>query len=305
LWNWWGRFAEGGSGGNSRPTGTGKSASCTRSRADPTPPLQSIGQVFLETYRNSDPGITKEDAFDRACALLSETGLPRARERLSNYPHQFSGGQLQRISIALALAQGCELLIADEPTTALDVTIQKQITSLLKELRARRGLAILFISHDIDLVQDMADRIIVMYGGLVMEEGPASAISAGASGPFTGGPAIDGPATGSPSTGSPSGANAPAPDGPAGARHPYTQALLAASPGFGSHYSQTRLRVIPGRVTDPAHPEPGCPFAPRCAQAREECRAAVPPLVAVGEGHLVRCVLAQGGKEEECANEIT
>jgi oligopeptide/dipeptide ABC transporter ATP-binding protein len=215
-------------------------------------PLQSIGSVFLETYRNSDRGITKEAAFEKAAALLSETGLPRARERLSNFPHQFSGGQLQRISIALALAQGCGLLIADEPTTALDVTIQKQITGLLKALKESRGLSIIFISHDIGLVADMSRRIIVMYGGLVMEEGGAEEIAAGGA-------------------------------------HPYTKALLAASPAFGSHYSRGRLRAIPGKVTDPARPEPGCPFAPRCPSARPACSAVLPPLVPVGEGHLVRC----------------
>jgi peptide/nickel transport system permease protein len=207
-------------------------------------PLQSMGKVFLETFRNSEPGITAEAAAERAAALLAETGLDRGRERLSNFPHQFSGGQLQRIGIALALAQGCELLIADEPTTALDVTIQKQITDLLKSLREKRKIAIIFISHDIDLVADISDRILVMYGGLVMEAGERIAQS-----PV----------------------------------HPYTRALLAASPRFGSHYLRGRLTSIPGRVSDPVHPEPGCPFAPRCAEAREDCGAAIPPLVMAGE----------------------
>ncbi|MCL2128171.1 MAG: dipeptide/oligopeptide/nickel ABC transporter permease/ATP-binding protein, partial [Treponema sp.] len=118
-------------------------------------PLQNMGSVFFETFRNSDPGIAKEDAFEKAAALLAETGLERGRERLGNFPHQFSGGQLQRIGIALALAQGCELLIADEPTTALDVTIQKQIVELLKTLRRTRGISIIFISHDIELVAEI------------------------------------------------------------------------------------------------------------------------------------------------------
>ncbi|MDR2102299.1 MAG: dipeptide/oligopeptide/nickel ABC transporter permease/ATP-binding protein [Treponema sp.] len=220
-------------------------------------PLQSMEKVFLETFRNSDPGITPAASAERAAALLAETGLDNGRERLSNFPHQFSGGQLQRIGIALALAQGCELLIADEPTTALDVTIQKQITELLKSLREKRRIAIIFISHDIDLVADISSRILVMYGGLVME--------AGESGSITGSPI-----------------------------HPYTRSLLAASPRFGSHYSRERLPVIPGRVSDPVHPEPGCPFAPRCAEAGPGCLTAVPPLVPAGtagkEFRELRCI---------------
>jgi peptide/nickel transport system permease protein len=222
-------------------------------------PLQNMGNVFFETLRNSEPGITRQAAEERAAALLAETGLENGRERLSNFPHQFSGGQLQRIGIALALAQGCELLIADEPTTALDVTIRKQIVELLKTLRRTRQISILFISHDIDLVADISGRIMVMYGGLVMESGTTAAIT-GAS------------------------------------RHPYSRALLAASPRFGSHYSRERLASIPGRVTDPANPGAGCPFAPRCGRALPECREKVPPLVLVNpkDGHEERCFLPSG-----------
>ena len=219
-------------------------------------PLQNMGKVFLETFRNSDPVITKETAFGKAAALLNEVGLPNGRERLSNFPHQFSGGQLQRIGIALALAQGCELLIADEPTTALDVTIQKQIVDLLKTLRQTRKISIIFISHDIDLVADISDRILVMYGGLLMESASSEDIISGAA-------------------------------------HPYTKALLAASPRFGSHYDTERLKVIPGKVADPANPEPGCPFAPRCAEIGDECHWATPPMVEiedVGAGRSFRCV---------------
>jgi peptide/nickel transport system permease protein len=204
-------------------------------------PLQNIGSVFFETFKNSEPDITKEESAKRAAALLEETGLDNGMERLINFPHQFSGGQLQRIGIALSLAQGCELLIADEPTTALDLTIQKQIVELLKTLRRKRNISIIFISHDIDLVAEISDRIMVMYGGLVMESGSAAEI-----------------------TGNP--------------RHPYTTALLAASPRFGSHYSKERLQTIPGKVSDPANPEPGCPFAPRCVKAKSECALAVPQL---------------------------
>jgi peptide/nickel transport system permease protein len=158
---------------------------------------------------------------------------------------------LQRIGIALALAQGCELLIADEPTTALDLTIQKQIVELLKTLRRTRNISIIFISHDIDLVAEVSDRIMVMYGGLAMESGSAAEIT-----------------------------NNP--------RHPYTTALLAASPRFGSHYSKERLITIPGKVSDPANPEPGCPFAPRCTKAGIECTKTVPELRSI-DGREIRC----------------
>ena len=217
-------------------------------------PLQNMGSVFFETFRNSEREIDREESAKRAAALLEETGLDNGTERLSNFPHQFSGGQLQRIGIALSLAQGCELLIADEPTTALDLTIQKQIIELLKTLRRTRNISIIFISHDIDLVADISDRIMVMYGGLAMEAAKTAEI-----------------------TKSP--------------RHPYTNALLAASPRFGSHYSKERLLTIPGKVSDPANPESGCPFAPRCRQAALKCTEAVPQLRAEG-GRELRCVMS-------------
>ncbi len=198
-------------------------------------PLQNIGSVFLEAFRNSNPKITKDEAKKRAVELLREVGLPDSEKRLSSFPHQFSGGQLQRIGIALSLAQGCDLLIADEPTTALDVTIQAQIVSLLSDLRKNRGLSIIFISHNINLVADFCDNIIVMYGGLIMERGKSAQIMQHA-------------------------------------RHPYTRALLASTPQFGTHYSDGFLPSIPGRVTDPAHTETGCPFAPRCSFSKKECR---------------------------------
>ena len=163
-------------------------------------PLQNIGSVFWEAFRVTEPAISKEEAYARAEKLLQEVGLPDPRGRLSAYPHQFSGGQLQRIGIALALAQNCRLLIADEPTTALDVTIQAQIISLLIRLKQERGLSIIFISHDIDLVAQISDRIAVMYRGKIVETGSAAQIMT-----------------------SP--------------RHEYTKALISAVPKFGAHYS--------------------------------------------------------------------
>ena len=198
-------------------------------------PLQNIGSVFWETFRNAEPEISREQSDEKAAQLLTEVGMPDPKGRLAAYPHQFSGGQLQRIGIALALAQNCQLLIADEPTTALDVTIQAQIVSLLLRLKKERGLSIIFISHNINLVGQISDRIAVMYGGKVMESGTAEQIM-----------------------------KAP--------KHPYTRALVGALPEFGSHYTQKKMISIPGRVTDPAAPEPGCPFAPRCEFATEICR---------------------------------
>ena len=165
-------------------------------------PLQNIGSVFWEAFRVTEPAITKEEAYARAEKLLQEVGLPDPRGRLSAYPHQFSGGQLQRIGIALALAQNCRLLIADEPTTALDVTIQAQIISLLLRLKEERELSIIFISHDIDLVAQISDRIAVMRHGKIVETGSAEQIMT-----------------------SP--------------RHEYTKALISAVPKFGEHYSDT------------------------------------------------------------------
>ncbi|MGP1511321.1 MAG: dipeptide/oligopeptide/nickel ABC transporter permease/ATP-binding protein [Treponema sp.] len=163
-------------------------------------PLQNIGSVFWEAFRVTEPAISKEEAYARAEKLLQEVGLPDPRGRLSAYPHQFSGGQLQRIGIALALAQNCRLLIADEPTTALDVTIQAQIISLLLRLKEKRGLSIIFISHDIDLVAQISDRIAVMYRGKIVETGSAEQIMTTS-------------------------------------RHEYTKALISAVPKFGEHYS--------------------------------------------------------------------
>lgn len=199
-------------------------------------PLQNLESVFFETFRNQNPKITKQQSIEKAIELLNEVGLTNSKERLSNFPHQFSGGQLQRISIALSLAQGCNLLIADEPTTALDVTIQKQIVQLLKHLQTEKQLSIIFISHNIDLVSEISDDIIVMYGGMIMERGNTKTVL---SNPI----------------------------------HPYTKALIKASPVFGTNYKFQKLEYIPGKVTDPANPEIGCPFEPRCSKKSEKCKS--------------------------------
>lgn len=170
-------------------------------------PLQNIGSVFFETFRVSEPTITKEESDKKAAKLLTDVGLPDSFGRLKAFPHQFSGGQLQRIGIALALAQNCELLIADEPTTALDVTIQAQIISLLLRIKKERGLSIIFISHDINLVAQISDRICVMYRGNVVETDSSEKI-------------MKNPA------------------------HPYTKALISALPKFGEHYTKGKMASI-------------------------------------------------------------
>ncbi len=224
-------------------------------------PIYSIAKTFEETFRAKSPEMSRGECRERAVRLLEEVHIPRAEERLKNFPHQFSGGMLQRIMIALALANDPEILIADEPTTSLDVTIQAQIVSLLKELQQSRDLSLIFISHDLRLVSQIADRLMVMYAGLVLELAPTSEV-------------VLRP------------------------RSPYTRALLDAVPGWGKHYVDGRLTTIAGGVPDPVRPEPGCPFAPRCQLVREECRIRLPPLEQSEHGvdHLFRCFV-EGVKE--------
>jgi len=215
-------------------------------------PIYSIGKTFAETFRAKSPELPDAEIRRRSVKLLTEVHIPRAEERLHNFPHQFSGGMLQRIMIALALANDPEVLIADEPTTALDVTIQAQIVSLLKELQQHRRLSLIFISHNLGLVGQIADRILVMYGGLVLESGASSRV-----------------------LGEP--------------RSPYSRALLSALPAWGTHYSSSGLYTIPGNVPDPTRPEPGCPFAPRCTYVLPACTAALPDMTM--EETSFRCVL--------------
>jgi len=192
----------------------------------------------------------REELRQRCIQLLRDVGIPSPEERVKDYPHQLSGGQRQRVMIAMALACHPELIIADEPTTALDVTIQAQILGLFRELKKKRDMSLLYITHDLGVVSKIADRVYVMYAGVIAEQGTASHIFRGP-------------------------------------RHPYTQALLASLPSRAKR-GQT-LYSIPGTVPNPAYKPAGCPFHPRCPHAIDPCRSLYPTLCDYGGGHLSRC----------------
>ncbi|MCA0438992.1 MAG: ABC transporter ATP-binding protein [Proteobacteria bacterium] len=216
-------------------------------------PVHSIGRQVAEPLRLHQ-GLSARQARTQAMELLERVGIARAAERLDAYPHQFSGGQRQRITIAMALACGPDLLIADEPTTALDVTVQRQILELLAGLVAERGMALILISHDLGVIAQSVARTLVMYGGTVVESGPTRAVF---------------------------GAMA----------HPYTQGLFAARPRLGAaRVAGERLPTIAGSVPDLADLPAGCPFAGRCPRTLDACHAALPPAVALGAGHEARCI---------------
>ncbi|WP_436640541.1 ABC transporter ATP-binding protein [Microbaculum sp. FT89] len=230
-------------------------------------PVRTIGDQVAEGLR-LHLGLSDAEALDRAVAMLERVGLPRSRFSPDLYPHQLSGGQRQRVVIAIALACGPELLIADEPTTALDVTIQAQILDLICEVTAEAGMALLMISHDLGVIAETTDRMLVMYAGTVVEEGPTAAVFADMA-------------------------------------HPYTQGLFAAMPaaelvrGEGIGGARGRLTTIPGQVPDPREPRVGCPFAARCPRARERCRIEAPAADPFGPDHTVRCFYP--GREERAA----
>ncbi len=214
-------------------------------------PVHTIARQVAEPLR-LHRGLSKTEARREALALLERVGIPDAARRLDAYPHQFSGGQRQRIGIAMALACGPDLLIADEPTTALDVTIQKQILDLLAELVAERGMALILISHDLGVIAQSVSRMLVMYGGSVVESGPTAAVF---------------------------GRQA----------HPYTQGLFAARPALGA-VRGGRLATIAGSVPELADLPPGCPFAGRCPHTVPACHTTVPAPTLLPHAHEVRCI---------------
>ncbi|MEO7546844.1 MAG: ABC transporter ATP-binding protein [Ramlibacter sp.] len=214
-------------------------------------PVHTIGRQVAEPLR-LHRSLPAGEARKQAITLLDRVGIPDAARRIDAYPHQFSGGQRQRVTIAMALACGPDLLIADEPTTALDVTVQRQILELIRELVAERGMALLLISHDLGVIAQNVRRMLVMYGGSVVESGTTASVFANRT-------------------------------------HPYTLGLFGARPGLYSAKGQ-RLTTIPGTVPELADLPPGCTFAGRCRFTIPECHVTVPPPIEVSPGHGVRCI---------------
>ena len=209
-------------------------------------------------------GHTKKQAYDHAIKMLKTVGISDAEERIGNYPHEFSGGMRQRVMIAMALSCDPELLIADEPTTALDVTIQAQILELIKDLKMRMGTSVILITHDLGVVAGMTDKIIVMYAGKVFEQAPTRELFA-----------------------------TPA--------NPYTKGLLRSVPD-PAHEQGKELYQIPGLPPDVAHLPPGCPFAERCDRVAEICRTEFPPFVQINENHHSLCHFAKEVYAESLGN---
>ena len=214
-------------------------------------PLHTVGRQIAESLR-LHKALSGGAARAEALRLLERVHLPQARERLDAYPHQLSGGQRQRVVIAIALACGPDLLVADEPTTALDVTVQREVLDLILELVREDGMGLLLISHDLGVMADTVQRLLVMYGGTVVESGPTAAVFERLA-------------------------------------HPYTRGLFAARPRLGLPRG-TRLATIAGRVPELADMPAGCPFADRCDRVVDACRAAPPPAMTVGPGHEARCI---------------
>ena len=212
-------------------------------------PVFTIGDQIGEAILTHEQ-IDAENLHSRCVTLLKELGIPSPEERLSDYPHQLSGGQRQRVMIAMALACNPQVIIADEPTTALDVTVQVQILNLMKTIQEESSMSILYITHDLGVVSGIANRVYVMYAGLIAEQGGVEQVF-----------------------GNP--------------RHPYTQGLLASLPNRNKRGK--RLPNIPGTVPNPAYKPDGCPFHPRCSRAVDTCRTDFPKMIDLGAGHLSRC----------------
>ncbi len=217
-------------------------------------PVYSVGEQIAESLITHE-GLSKKAALDGAVEMLRLVQISSPERRVHDYPHQFSGGQRQRVMIAMALACKPQLLIADEPTTALDVTIQAQILDLMNDMKQRFGMAIMLITHAMGVVAENAERVVVMYAGKVVEEATVEALFAQP-------------------------------------RHPYTQGLIRSIPRVDAHAEgRVRLEQIPGTVPSLLNPPKGCRFAARCRFTMDICRTTEPPLREVGAGHKVACVL--------------
>ncbi|CAB1085283.1 Oligopeptide ABC transporter, ATP-binding protein OppD (TC 3.A.1.5.1) [Olavius algarvensis Delta 1 endosymbiont] len=217
-------------------------------------PVFTIGDQIKEAIQVHEYA-AGEELEARCVELLQSVGIPAPADRINDYPHQLSGGQRQRVMIAMALACGPALVIADEPTTALDLTVQAQILKLFASLQKSLSMSILYITHDLGVVTMVADRVYVMYAGVIVEQGTKKAI-------------FD------------------------KSRHPYTRALLASIPHRSKRGK--RLNSIPGSVPNPAYKPAGCPFHPRCPQAIGQCRAQFPSMCDYGQGHRARCPVVYG-----------
>ncbi|MBP0462348.1 ABC transporter ATP-binding protein [Roseomonas sp. PWR1] len=219
-------------------------------------PVYTVGDQIAETVRQHE-GMSRRAAMDRAAEMLALVNIPNASRRVHDYPHQFSGGMRQRVMIAMALSCNPKMVIADEPTTALDVTIQAQILDLLNEMKQRLGMAVLLITHAMGVVAETAQRVVVMYAGKVVEEAPVGELFAR---PL----------------------------------HPYTQGLIRSIPRLDLAATEhRRLEAIPGTVPSLLNPPAGCRFAARCRHATPECSAAEPPLREAAPGHKVACIHAE------------
>jgi len=219
-------------------------------------PVYTIGDQIAESVRLHE-GLSKREALNRAVEMLKLVNIPTPDKRIADYPHQFSGGMRQRVMIAIALACNPKLLIADEPTTALDVTIQAQILDLMQELKDRLGMAVMLITHAMGVVAEVAQRVVVMYAGKVVEEAPVHELFARP-------------------------------------KHPYTQGLIRSIPRIDlAATHKQRLEAIPGTVPKLIEPADGCRFAARCKYAESSCHHATPPLREISRGHKVACFLAE------------
>jgi len=216
-------------------------------------PVYTVGNQIAEVLRQHDK-LSRKQAIEGAVEMLRLVNIPNPAKRVHDYPHQFSGGMRQRVMIAMALSCKPQLLIADEPTTALDVTIQAQILELMQEMKERLGMSIMLITHAMGVVAETCQRVVVMYAGKVVEEAPVESLF-----------------------GDP--------------RHPYTQGLIRSIPRVDRAAERKRLEAIPGTVPSLLEPPPGCRFAARCKFAMDVCTQAMPPLKEAAPGHFVRCVL--------------
>ena len=219
-------------------------------------PTMTVGAQIAKAVRRHQPKLTGAQTQARVLELMTLTGISRPAERMRLYPYHFSGGMRQRAVMAIALAGNPKILFADEPTTALDVTIQAQILDLIRDLNQSMNTSVVFITHDLAVVKHISNEVLVMYLGQMVEKAPTAELFRNP-------------------------------------RHPYTQALLSAIPVPSLDEKKPRM-LLKGELTSPINPKPACRFAPRCPYAKEQCRCSVPEITDLGSGHTIRCFYPQG-----------